>query len=189
MNRLTDTLTVAALPLDIVWADKAANLSAVEAAMERLPYGTDVLVLPELFTTAYTDDPDLMRELAERNTGDTIERIRTLAARHGVAIAGSFAAWTPPHIYNRAFFIEPSGEETFYDKRHLFSLSSEAGVLVAFCVPATPVVAPSKYIKIIKRAIGHFADDDPEDLRARTILGREQLNWLKEVESASEECE
>ena len=139
MNRLTDTLTVAALPLDIVWADKAANLSAVEAAMERLPYGTDVLVLPELFTTAYTDDPDLMRELAERNTGDTIERIRTLAARHGVAIAGSFAAWTPPHIYNRAFFIEPSGEETFYDKRHLFSLSSEAGIFTRGTSPI-PVV-------------------------------------------------
>ena len=61
-----------------------------------------------------------------------------------------------------------------------------AGVLVAFCVPASPVFAPKKYIKIIRRSISHFSQDDEEDLTRKSILDKEQMNWLKEVESASD---
>lgn len=62
-----------------------------------------------------------------------------------------------------------------------------AGVLVAFCVPATPVFAPSKYIAIIRRSIAHFdADDNADSMDKRTILDKQQLNWLKQVESASD---
>ena len=61
-----------------------------------------------------------------------------------------------------------------------------AGVLVAFCVPAVPVYAPVKYIKIIRREIGHFRQEDDETLHARTILTHEQMDHLKEIESASD---
>lgn len=61
-----------------------------------------------------------------------------------------------------------------------------AGVLVAFCVPATPVYAPQKYIKKIRRAIGHFDNENDEQLNKPTILSKKQMNWLKEVESASD---
>ena len=62
-----------------------------------------------------------------------------------------------------------------------------AGVLVAFCVPATPVFAPKKYIRIIRHSISHFkGDEEPEELEKKTILNKEQMNWLKEVESASD---
>lgn len=61
-----------------------------------------------------------------------------------------------------------------------------AGVLVAFCVPATPVFAPKKYIKIIRNSISHFRGEDDELLTRRTILNKAQMNWLKEVESASD---
>lgn len=61
-----------------------------------------------------------------------------------------------------------------------------AGVLVALCVPATPVFAPQKYIKNIRTAISHFRDVDDEMLAKRSILNKEQMNWLKEIESASD---
>lgn len=61
-----------------------------------------------------------------------------------------------------------------------------AGVLVAFCVPATPVFAPKKYVQIIRRSIGHFRNEDDELLNRKTILTKDQMNWLKEVESASD---
>lgn len=61
-----------------------------------------------------------------------------------------------------------------------------AGVLVAFCVPATPVYAPKKYVKMIRSAIGHFRKEDDEVLSRRTILNKDQMNWLKQVESASD---
>lgn len=61
-----------------------------------------------------------------------------------------------------------------------------AGVLVAFCIPAKPVYAPVKYIKNIRNAIAHFRCEDDEALTQKSILSNEQMNWLKEVESASD---
>lgn len=59
-------------------------------------------------------------------------------------------------------------------------------MLVAFCVPATPVFAPRKYVKIIRESIGHFRGEDDEMLNRKSILTKDQMNWLKEVESASD---
>ena len=61
-----------------------------------------------------------------------------------------------------------------------------AGVLIAFCVPAKPVYAPKNYIKTIRKNIGFFASEDDEKFVTRTILNKGQLNWLKEIESASD---
>lgn len=61
-----------------------------------------------------------------------------------------------------------------------------AGVLVAFCVPATPVFAPKKYIKIIRSSISNFKNEDVELLTRKSILNNQQLDWLKQIESASD---
>lgn len=61
-----------------------------------------------------------------------------------------------------------------------------AGVLVAFCVPAKPLFAPMKYIQTIRRNIGYFVTDEDAKLTSRTLLNKDQINWLKEIESASD---
>lgn len=61
-----------------------------------------------------------------------------------------------------------------------------AGVLVAFTVPAKPVFAPKNYVRTIRRNISYFAHDDDEQLNSRTILDKDQMNWLKEIETASD---
>lgn len=61
-----------------------------------------------------------------------------------------------------------------------------AGVLIAFCVPAKPLYAPAKYIKSIRRNIMHFAMEDDEKLNKKSILNKDQMNWLKEIESSSD---
>lgn len=63
-----------------------------------------------------------------------------------------------------------------------------AGVLVAFTVPAKPVFNPGKYIKQIRNAMSNLRAETIDDgtLNKRTILSKDQLNWLKEVESASD---
>lgn len=61
-----------------------------------------------------------------------------------------------------------------------------AGVLVAFCIPAVPVHAPAGFIKTIKENIAHFANDDDVVLEKRSILRKQQLDWLKQIESASD---
>lgn len=61
-----------------------------------------------------------------------------------------------------------------------------AGVLVAFCIPAKPVFAPKKYIKTIRAEIRKFNAADDELLNRRSILNKDQMNWLKQIESASD---
>lgn len=116
----------------IVWADKVANIEQLENNLKSIPENTDIVVLPELFSTGFLiEQPEYMRELAERNTGYTINELKRLAKKYNTAIAGSFMACTANKIYNRAFFIESSGDETYYDKRHVFGIGGEDAVFTA----------------------------------------------------------
>lgn len=127
-------LNVAILPLDVELNKPQANLNAVATALGRLRPGTDVVVLPELFTTGFLSQPGEMRLASEKNDGATIVALKRLAALHGCAIAGSFAAKdsdSGEDIYNRAFFIEPGGDVAFYNKHHLFTPSHEAEIFSA----------------------------------------------------------
>ena len=136
---MADKLNVALLALDIAWAAPHANVRAVERYMEKIGTGADIVALPELFTTAFVQDKTLLMQLAETNSGPTVAAVKALAQKYGCAISGSFSACDDDrsHVYNRAFFIEPDGRETYYDKRHLFALSSESEIYTAgnACVP------------------------------------------------------
>lgn len=61
-----------------------------------------------------------------------------------------------------------------------------AGVLIAFCVPSVPVYAPAKYVKIIRSSIRNFDEADDEELGQGKLLNHEEMDWLKEIESASD---
>lgn len=61
-----------------------------------------------------------------------------------------------------------------------------AGVLIAFTIPAKPVYAPNGFIKKIRENIAHFSQEDDESMSERTILSHQQLDWLKQIESASD---
>lgn len=118
-------LKIAAVALNIAWADPEENLKNVRQELIRLEDGIDLVVLPELFNSGYVDDNDLIKTLSETPSGETMTRINEWAKEFNIAISGSFLCRIGNNIYNRAFFIEPSGDEYFYDKFHLFSLSSE----------------------------------------------------------------
>ncbi len=61
-----------------------------------------------------------------------------------------------------------------------------AGVLVAFCIPSKPVFCAKKYVRDIRSAISHFHIEDDDALSKRSILTPRQLDWLKQIESASD---
>lgn len=61
-----------------------------------------------------------------------------------------------------------------------------AGVLVALCVPATPVFAPKNYVQTIRDRISKFSANEDEKLEDSRFLSKEQLNWLKEMEGATD---
>lgn len=129
---INSSLKIASVSLPVVWADKKANIDAVSDIMAGIRKDTDLVVLPELFSTAFVPDPDVQMRLAEPDNGETVGKLKELAAGYRMAIAGSYLACDGDgRIFNRAFFVEPSGETTFYDKRHLFSLSPESSIMSA----------------------------------------------------------
>ena len=136
---MNSTLKIAAIPLKMSWADRDENLIKVESIVKGLHKDTDIVVLPELFSTGFLQDPDVIRSLAEPSDGFTMAKMKKLAREHNVAIAGSFLCEVEGKSYNRGFFIEPDGETCFYDKRHLFALSPEH-TLFAQGVGLPPVI-------------------------------------------------
>ena len=118
-------LRVSLIEDNIVWGDKQANLEQLKRNLRNVPEDTDLVVLPEMFSTGFILDRDQAEQLAERNIDETMTLVHQLADQYHIAIAGSFLAHTAGQLFNRGFFVEPNGEDTFYDKRHLFSFAGE----------------------------------------------------------------
>lgn len=126
---MQEKLLISALQLDSTIGAPQANLEYLDLAIKKVPKGTDVVVLPELFSTGYISDLEQARKLAEPVDGPTMTHVKKLARRNSCAICGTFLAKDGDKLCNRAFFVEPNGDAVFYDKRHLFSLSDEASIV------------------------------------------------------------
>lgn len=124
-------LKVALLPHDIVAYDVNANLDIVESRISAIESDTDLVVLPEMFSTGFTPETELLHRIAEPNDGPTITRVKQWASEYGVHIWGGFTACDGNNYYNRGFMASPDGNVHFYDKRHLFSYGGESRVLTA----------------------------------------------------------
>ncbi|WP_291527807.1 amidohydrolase [Bacteroides sp. UBA939] len=128
-------MRVTLLQTDIVWEDKQENLRRLRKKLETLRGATEVVVLPETFSTGFTMDT---QRLAEPASGETITLLRQWAAEFRLAIAGSYIACDKDTVrgkdktyYNRAFFLTPEGETYYYDKRHLFRMGNETEYFTA----------------------------------------------------------
>lgn len=133
-------LKVALISLDISPGDKQANLSRLQDCVALIPSDVDLVVIPELFSTSFTSNRDKLASWAESDEESTISELKKMSSTKDFAICGSYLAKTDGKLYNRAFFIGPDGRTTFYDKRHLFSMSSESKVLSGGKAPM-PVIA------------------------------------------------
>ncbi len=115
-------MRITLLQQPIQWANPAANLEHYGQLVAALSGLTDLVVLPEMFTTGFcTDRPDL----AEPMNGTTVQTLTQWASTHRIAITGSFMAREGDACFNRAFFITPDGQIHHADKRHLFGLAKE----------------------------------------------------------------
>jgi predicted amidohydrolase len=104
------------------WKEPQRNRDHLAALVESSDADADLIVLPETFTTGFLGDADLP---AEPMDGPTLGWMRGLAARRGSAVAGSVVIGEDGHRFNRLLFVEPAGQVTYYDKRHLFAYGGE----------------------------------------------------------------
>lgn len=130
---MCQSLRISICQTDIAWRDKCRNLDKLQACLEELVGHTDLLVLPEMFTTGFSMMPE---QDAEPVDGPTVTLLREWSSRYQVALAGSYIASECSRHYNRAFFLTPDGESGFYDKRHLFRMGREDEHYTAGTEPA-----------------------------------------------------
>ena len=119
------SLKVATVSHNIAWGDKDENIISVAELLNRVDKDTDIVVLPELFCSGFMSTLEQLHEMAEDNTGVTIINLQRWAQYFKFAICGSYLAKENGRYFNRAFFVEPSGDITYYDKRHLHTPSNE----------------------------------------------------------------
>ena len=116
------TLNVSIVQTELLWHDPRGNLAQLGSLVSRLDRQTDVIILPEMFTTGFTMHA---RENAERMDGRSITWMAGLAEQTAAAVCGSLIIEEDGNYYNRFILMRPDGSAEYYDKRHLFRLAGE----------------------------------------------------------------
>lgn len=119
---MSNVLTVTYIQAGLIWEDASENRNNFETKIFGLKEQTDIIILPEMFTTGFAMQPE---HLAEKIDGDTVQWMLNIAKTVNSAICGSVIISENNKYYNRFLFVTPSGEIHTYNKRHLFSLAGE----------------------------------------------------------------
>ena len=116
------SLAITTIQTDLVWEDKDANLQQLEEKINSIEERTEIVVLPEMFSTGFTMQPQLF---AETGDGETIEWMKRIAADKRIILTGSIIVKEEDKFYNRLIWMLPNGDYGFYNKRHLFAYAGE----------------------------------------------------------------
>jgi len=116
------SLVITTIQTNLVWEDKSANLDLLEQKINSLKSQTEIIVLPEMFTTGFSMRPHLF---AETMDGETVAWMKRLSSENRVAITGSIIIKEGEQYFNRLIWMLPNGEYGLYDKRHLFAYATE----------------------------------------------------------------
>jgi omega-amidase len=117
-----DYLQIAVIQTDLIWENAKANRTRFEKLFLQLPNGTELVILPEMFSTGFSMN---VNQLGEPMNGKTICWLKDQAATHETVIAGSLMIREDGECFNRFVFVYPDQTLDFYDKRHLFSMGQE----------------------------------------------------------------
>ncbi|HSY04690.1 MAG TPA: amidohydrolase [Steroidobacteraceae bacterium] len=115
-------LRIALLQQPLVWHAPAANRERLEALLLPLAGRTDLVVLPETFTTGFSMQ---VEQLGEPPAGATTPWLTRMARSVDAAVTGSVITVENGRYYNRLLWAEPDGTLRHYDKRHLFRMGRE----------------------------------------------------------------
>jgi predicted amidohydrolase len=114
-------LNVTLVQQPLAWQDAGANRARFGELLAPLAGRTDLVVLPEMFTTGFSMQA---AELAEPMDGASVQWLRTTAARLGAVVTGSVIV-ADDGYRNRLVWARPDGTLAAYDKRHLFRMARE----------------------------------------------------------------
>ncbi|XLS28915.1 amidohydrolase [Flavobacteriaceae bacterium M23B6Z8] len=121
-------LTISLIQSNLYWHERAANLEAFSEKIENIQEETDLIILPEMFTSGFTMEPE---QVSETMDGKTVQWMHRMAALKNTAITGSIVIKEDGNYFNRLIFVFPEGTLEYYDKKHTFTLAGEHKVYAA----------------------------------------------------------
>lgn len=123
-----ENLNVTLIQSGLHWENPVANRSMFEEKIWQIGRSTDVIVLPEMFTTGFSMNAE---GLAEAMNLDTFKWMKQMASQTGALMVGSYIVNEKGKFFNRLLWMEPGGNFKTYDKRHLFRMAREHNVYSA----------------------------------------------------------
>ena len=115
-------LSITTIQTNLIWEDKATNLYALEQKINSIQDPTEIVVLPEMFSTGFSMQPSLFAETME---GETLNWMKKISTQNKIILTGSIIIEEEGKYYNRLIWMLPNGEYGYYDKRHLFAFGQE----------------------------------------------------------------
>ena len=106
---------------NVLWENIPGNLNYFEHQIDSIGYESDIIVLPEMFSTGFS----MNIHLAEEVPGKTSDWMSRMAIKYDCCIIGSIIARHETNYYNRLIFVTPDGSVGHYDKKHLFGYGNE----------------------------------------------------------------
>ncbi len=123
-----EKLNVSMVQTDIYWENPVANRAELEENIASIEVSPDLIILPETFTTGFTNN---VASWTEPMNFITHKWMKQLAAQYKTAICGSILIKENGLYYNRFLFVKQDGSTTFYDKKHLFAYGGEDDLFTA----------------------------------------------------------
>ncbi len=117
-----EKLQVSFIQSNLVWENPEANLRLFSEKIDAIKQEVDLIVLPEMFTTGFTMHTSCVTpELQEMS----LEWMKTTAKKKNARVMGSVIHHENEAVFNRLWVVSPDGNQSFYDKKHLFTLAKE----------------------------------------------------------------
>jgi len=116
------SLTLTIIQTDLVFENKTVNLERLKTKIENIEQRTEIIVLPEMFSTGFSMQPELFAETME---GETVKWMKEIAEANKIILTGSIIIEEDGQYFNRLVWMLPNGQLGYYDKRHLFAYGEE----------------------------------------------------------------
>ncbi|MDZ4839407.1 MAG: amidohydrolase [Bacteroidota bacterium] len=116
-------IKVTLIQANLVWENKQENLRNFENEISKFsPGDTDIVILPEMYTTGFTMNPIAFAELEE---GETVQWMIKMAVNINACIVGSIVIKSGDYFFNQLVWVDNIGQIFRYNKKHLFGMGDE----------------------------------------------------------------
>ena len=124
MSSLSFTL----IQSNLFWENATQNLEMFSKKLDAIDKKSNVVILPEMFSTGFSMQPNLF---AEKMDGVTINWMKQQATKHKIILCGSIMIEEDGNYFNRFVWMQPNGVWATYDKKHLFAFAGENNYFTA----------------------------------------------------------